>query len=153
MRCWGLRKSGEGSDREDRSDGASAFDLEESWGGADEERAVPEPAGVLTSRSRRHYGPEEGDAPHRDYGRAHVVTHQVHGALMAGAQLDVHVGAVGEPEQVRGQTDLIERLGDDLAVVLLAARVDAGAHRVIQGLDHPGTVLASSRDDDANRPP
>ena len=53
---------------------------------------------------------------------------------MAGPQLGVHLAGVGEPDEVSGQADLVERRSDDLGVVLLAAEVDADAIASYKGL-------------------
>ena len=69
-------------------------------------------------------------------------------------QREEEVRAAHAIEDTHGvEVDELQRRGDDHEVVLLAAKVDPGAHLVIQGLDHPSTMFAGRGNDDPDRAP
>src|SRR6478609_11726141 len=120
---------------EDGALGAGALELVEAGDAGDQHEAVPQPAGLLALRRRRHHRAEERGAVDRHDRGADLVADQRDGLGVRGAQLLVElVGVAVRPQGLR-QADLVERLPDDRPGVLSAARVPAGAERVVQRLE------------------
>src|SRR5665648_1196030 len=121
-RAWAGLHSVGGSDWGERSVeielvGAGPFELEEPRRARHQHPTIPKPAGYLTLGRGRDHGTEERGPSHGDHGRAHLVTDQGDGTPVTGTQNIVNLTRGGEPQKVRGQADLLQRRGDNLAAV------------------------------------
>ena len=87
---------------EDGLAGARALELEEAVGAGDEDAPVPEATRGLAARSRRDDRAEERHAVDGDHGGSDLVTDEVDGSLVAGAQDAVERVGVGRRGQLRG---------------------------------------------------
>src|SRR5215217_4729175 len=138
---------------EDRALGARALELVEAGGAGHEHGAVPEPPGGLALGGRSDDRTEERHPVDRHDRRADVLTDLGDALLVAGAQQLVVLGGVGRLDQLRREPDLLQGTDYGGAEVLLAARVQTRADRVVQLLDDVLAVLLAGGDDDPHRTP
>src|ERR1039458_6346355 len=114
---------------------AGALDLKEAGCTRDHHDAVVKFPRGLTLRSRRDDRSEKGDVVHVDDRCTDVVTDGVHAFGVTASQRFVEVHVVRGRYEIDFETDVGERLGDDLVPLLLLANVAACTHRRIESFD------------------
>ncbi|CFR77107.1 Uncharacterised protein [Mycobacterium tuberculosis] len=100
--------------------------------GSEGNRGIPELAGFLAARNLREHRPEERHTIDMDRRRTDVLAHRVHPGVVAFAQGVVVSVAGSGLGQLRGQTGVRQRLGDDLVEFVVALVVNPVAHRGVQ---------------------